>query len=60
MSNTTACSMGCKRSARQEATDHRKSSLLVDIYTAVIRLADHYEIDLAEAIAKTRRLEDTC
>jgi hypothetical protein len=32
---------------------------LVDIYTAVIRLADHYEIDLAEAIAKTRGLEDT-
>ena len=31
-------------------------SELVDIYTAVIRLADHFNIDLAKAIAG---LEDT-
>ncbi len=35
------------------------SDELVDIFTAVIRLADHYEIDLVEAIAKTRIAEDS-
>ena len=35
------------------------SDELVDIFTAVIRLADHYDIDLGEAVEKTRVAEDS-
>ena len=31
---------------------------LVDVFTAVIRLADHYEIDLVEATRRVRSAED--
>lgn len=41
------------------AGDDRIADELVDIMFAVVRIAEHYGVDLVDASAKTRQMEDT-
>jgi NTP pyrophosphatase (non-canonical NTP hydrolase) len=43
---------------KYEASNDKIADELADVMFAVVRVADHYGIDLAETNAKTRRMED--
>ena len=47
-----------KLDAKYTATDDKLADELVDIMFAVVRIADHYGIDLVAANSKTRKSED--
>ena len=40
------------------ATDDKIADELIDVMTAIVRIADHYDIDLVAANSKTRKAED--
>jgi hypothetical protein len=47
-----------KLDAKYNSSNDDIGDELVDIITAVVRIADHYGIDLVAANAKTRKMED--
>ena len=48
-----------KTKSEYDSTTERIADELADIMFAVVRIADHYKIDLVETNAKTRKDEDT-
>ena len=47
-----------KQDTKYTATDEKIADELADILFAVVRIADHYGIDLVSTNAKVRKLED--